>query len=175
MFTKLKTALGLDPIQKKLEEYTAIVSEINRLEPDYEKLSDEALRAKTDEFKDRLANGETLDDILTEAFATVREASKRVLGQRPYDVQLIGGIALHKRNIAEMKTGEGKTLVATLPVYLNALAGKGVHLVTVNDYLARRDARWMGRIYQALGLTVGVLQMAARTDNGRKAFLVDYS
>ena len=175
MFTKLKTALGLDPIQKKLEEYTAIVSEINRLEPDYEKLSDEALRAKTDEFKVRLANGETLDDILTEAFATVREASKRVLGQRPYDVQLIGGIALHKRNIAEMKTGEGKTLVATLPVYLNALAGKGVHLVTVNDYLARRDARWMGRIYQALGLTVGVLQMAARTDNGRKAFLVDYS
>ncbi len=175
MFKKLKAALGLDPIQKKLEEFTIIAAEINALEPAYEKLSDEALREKTSEFRQRLSAGETLDDILNEAFATVRETSKRVLGQRPYDVQLIGGMAMHHRNIAEMKTGEGKTLVATLPVYLNALAGNGVHVITVNDYLARRDARWMGQIYQALGLTVGVLQMAARTDNGKKAFIVDYS
>ena len=174
MFKKFKVALGLDPIQKTLEAYTAVVAEINKLEPAYEQLSDEELRAKTDEFKARLAQGETLDDILKEAFATVRETSKRVLGQRPYDVQLIGGMAMHDRNIAEMKTGEGKTLVATLPVYLNALVGEGVHVITVNDYLARRDARWMGQIYQALGLSVGVLQMAARTDNGRKAFIVDY-
>ena len=116
-----------------------------------------ALRARTDAFKAELAAGKTLDDILVPAFATVREAAKRTLGQRHFDVQLIGGMVLHEGGIAEMKTGEGKTLVATLPVYLNALAGKGVHVVTVNDYLARRDAEWMGRIYGFLGLTVGVI------------------
>ncbi len=175
MFNKLKIALGLDPIQKKLNEYGEIVEKINALESSFEPLSDDALSAKTTEFKERLQRGETLDDLLPEAFAVVREASKRVLGQRHYDVQLIGGMALHHHNIAEMKTGEGKTLVATLPVYLNALAGNGVHVITVNDYLARRDARWMGPIYQLLGLSIGVLQMAARTDNGKKAFLVDLS
>ena len=173
MFKKIKEALGLDPIQNKLKTYTEMVKQINELEPSFEALSNDELSAKTDEFRERLSSGETLDDILPEAFATVREASKRTLGQRHYDVQLIGGIALHDRNIAEMKTGEGKTLVATLPVYLNALAGKGVHVITVNDYLARRDARWMAPIYNLLGMSIGVLQMAARTDNGRKAFVVD--
>ena len=120
-------------------------------------LSDEALRARTEEFKKQLAEGKTLDDILVPAFATVREAGKRTLGQRHFDVQLIGGMVLHEGKIAEMKTGEGKTLVATLPVYLNALAGRGVHVVTVNDYLAKRDAEWMGQIYKFLGLTVGVI------------------
>ena len=131
-----------------------IVNQINELEPNFVKLSDEELKAKTDSFRARLKNGETLDDILPEAFATVRETAKRVMGQRHYDVQLIGGIVLHKGMIAEMKTGEGKTLVATLAAYLNALEGKGVHIVTVNDYLAKRDAEWMGQIYRFLGLTV---------------------
>ena len=120
------------------------------------------LRAKTAEFRERLAKGETLDDLLVEAFAAVREAAKRTLGQRHFDVQLKGGMVLHQGKIAEMKTGEGKTLVATLPVYLNALDGKGVHVVTVNDYLARRDAEWMGQIYRFLGLTVGVHRARAR-------------
>src|SRR5665811_1270874 len=118
-------------------------------------LTDAELRAKTDVFRERLAEGETLDDLLIESFAVVREAATRVLGQRPYDVQLMGGMALHFGWIAEMKTGEGKTLVSTLPVYLNALAGQGVHVVTVNDYLARRDSEWMGRVHRFLGLTVG--------------------
>src|ERR1043166_9273695 len=131
------------------------VAKINALEPEYEKLSDADLRAKTVEFRERLAKGETLDDVLVEAFATVREAAKRTLGQRHFDVQLKGGMVLHQGKIAEMKTGEGKTLVATLPVYLNALEGKGVHVVTVNDYLAKRDSEWMGRVYKFLGLTVG--------------------
>ncbi|MBQ6521178.1 MAG: hypothetical protein IJI14_20920 [Anaerolineaceae bacterium] len=173
MFQRLKEALGLDPIKNQTNSYIKRVADINKLESQYEKLSDEQLAAKTPEFKQRLAQGETLDDILPEAFAVVRETSKRVLGLRHYDVQLIGGMALHAGNIAEMRTGEGKTLVGTLPVYLNALSGKGVHLITVNDYLARRDARWMAPIYRFLGLSVGVLQMAARTDNGKKAFLVD--
>src|SRR5215475_520673 len=134
------------------------VARINALEPEYEKLSDAELRAKTTEFRERLAKGETLNDLLVEAFATVREAAKRTLGQRPFDVQLKGGMVLHQGKIAEMKTGEGKTLVATLPVYLNALEGKGVHVVTVNDYLARRDSEWMGEIYRFLGLSVGVIQ-----------------
>jgi preprotein translocase subunit SecA len=133
------------------------VAKINALEPEFTKLSDEELRAKTIEFRERLAKGETLDDLLVEAFATVREAAKRTLGQRPFDVQLKGGMVLHSGKIAEMKTGEGKTLVATLPVYLNALESKGVHVVTVNDYLARRDAEWMGRVYRFLGLTVGII------------------
>ena len=124
------------------------VAKINALEPELAKLTDEQLRAKTTEFRERLAKGETLDDLLVEAFAAVREAAKRTLGQRHFDVQLMGGMVLHEGKIAEMKTGEGKTLVATLPVYLNALEGKGVHVVTVNDYLAKRDSEWMGQIYQ---------------------------
>ncbi len=177
-----------DPTKRTIDKFTPLVDEINALEPQFEALSDAALREKTEEFRDRLnaslegvegeeelkrATQEALDELLPEAFAAVREASKRAIGLRHYDVQLIGGIVLHQSSIAEMRTGEGKTLVATLPVYLNALTGRGVHLITVNDYLARRDARWMAPIYQALGLSVGVLQMAARTENGKKAFLVD--
>jgi preprotein translocase subunit SecA len=135
-----------------------LVDRINALEPEFEPLSDAALREKTAEFRRRLADGETLDDLLPEAFAVAREAAKRTLGQRPYDVQLIGGIVLHRGMIAEMVTGEGKTLVASMPAYLNALEGKGVHIVTVNDYLARRDRAWMGPVYESLGLTVGVIQ-----------------
>ncbi len=142
---------------KEIKKIMPIVNKINSLEPEIEALSDEELRAKTDEFKARLADGATLDDILPEAFAVVREASKRVLGLRHFDVQLIGGIVLHQGRIAEMKTGEGKTLVSTCPAYLNALAGKGVHIVTVNEYLAKRDAEEMGKIHQFLGLSVGVI------------------
>ena len=173
MFKKISKIFGGDPHQKKIDALSDIVDQINALEPAYEALSDEALAGKTAEFKARLAQGETLDDLLVEAFAAVREASKRVLGQRHYDVQLITGITLHRGEIAEMRTGEGKTLAATLPLYLNALAGQGAHLVTVNDYLARRDGRWMGKIFRFLGLSVGILQMAARTENGRMAFLFD--
>jgi len=188
-----------DPTKKTVEQYRELVEQVNALEAEYEALSDEALRAKTDEFKARIASvlpssalrkgngGEVedrerqkaeqaaLDEIMPEAFAAVREASKRTIGLRHYDVQIIGGAVLHNSTIAEMRTGEGKTLVATMPVYLNALTGRGVHLITVNDYLARRDARWMAPIYQALGLSVGVLQMAAVTENGKKAFLVDFT
>ncbi len=142
---------------KEVKRIMPIVNKIEALENEYRALSDDQLRAKTDEFKARLKNGETLDDILPEAFATVREASDRVLGMRPYRVQLIGGIILHQGRIAEMKTGEGKTLVATLPSYLNALNGKGVHIVTVNDYLAKRDSEWMGKVHRFLGLTVGLI------------------
>lgn len=142
---------------REIKKMRAIVDEINGLEPSLSGLSDSSLAAKTQEFKKRLADGETLDDILPEAFAVVREASKRVLGMRHFDVQLIGGITLHRGNISEMRTGEGKTLVATLPVYLNALTGKGVHVVTVNDYLAKRDSEWMGKLYRALGLSVGLI------------------
>lgn len=142
---------------REIKKMRAIVDEINGLEPSLSGLSDSSLAAKTQEYKKRLADGETLDDILPEAFAVVREASKRVLGMRHFDVQLIGGITLHRGNIAEMRTGEGKTLVATLPVYLNALTGKGVHVVTVNDYLAKRDSEWMGKLYRALGLSVGLI------------------
>jgi len=139
-----------------LKQYRKTVARINAMEPDYEKLSDDALRAKTVEFQGRVAQGESLDDLLPEAFAVVREASKRVMKMRHFDVQLLGGMALHHGKISEMRTGEGKTLTATLPVYLNALGGKGVHVVTVNDYLANRDARWMSRLYNFLGLTVGI-------------------
>ena len=139
-----------------LKQYRKTVDRINALEPGLEGLSDEALKAKTQEFRDRLAGGAALDALLPEAFAVVREASKRVMKMRHFDVQMVGGIALHNGKIAEMRTGEGKTLTATLPVYLNALAGKGVHVVTVNDYLASRDAKWMGRLYNFLGLTVGI-------------------
>ncbi len=149
------------------------VAKINALEPELAKLSDEQLRAKTTEFRERLAKGETLHDLLVEAFATVREAAKRTLGQRHFDVQLIGGMVLHEGAISEMKTGEGKTLVATLPVYLNALAGKGVHVVTVNDYLASRDSEWMGQIYRFLGLTVGVIVHGLDDDERREAYACD--
>ena len=144
----------VDSDEKELKRLNPVVDSINSLEPEFQKLSDSELHAKTDEFKARLTDGETLDQLLPEAFAAVREASSRTIGQRHYDVQLIGGIVLHQGKVAEMKTGEGKTLVATLPLYLNALTGKGCHLVTVNDYLARRDAHWMGVIYHALGISV---------------------
>ncbi|WFU40858.1 preprotein translocase subunit SecA [Bradyrhizobium sp. CB82] len=153
---------------RRIKGYQARVNAINALEPELSKLSDEALKARTAEFKQQLASGKTLDDILVPAFATVREAAKRTLGQRHFDVQLIGGIVLHEGDIAEMKTGEGKTLVATLAVYLNALAGKGVHVVTVNDYLARRDSSWMGQIYGFLGMTTGVI-VHGLDDTERKA------
>ena len=146
------------------------VAAINALEPELEALSDEQLKAKTDEFRGRIDAGETLDDLLVEAFAVVREAAKRTLGQRHFDVQLIGGMVLHSGNIAEMKTGEGKTLVATLAVYLNALSGKGVHVITVNDYLAQRDAAWMGQIYNFMGLTVGCIVHGLSDDERRAAY-----
>ena len=146
-----------DPSAKLVRQSATVVAAINQLEPEYEALSDEALQGKTQEFRNRLAGGETLDQLLPEAFAAVRESARRTLGLRPFDVQLIGGIVLHNKSIAEMKTGEGKTLVATLPTYLNALMGKGVHVVTVNDYLARRDGVWMGQVYVALGMSVGVI------------------
>ncbi|HEX6304581.1 MAG TPA: hypothetical protein VFZ76_10360, partial [Anaerolineales bacterium] len=204
MLNKIVRIFGGDPNKRQIEKYSETVDYINGLEGQYEGYSNEALRVQTDQFRLRLAKGGTLDDIMPEAFAVVREASKRRLGQRHYDVQLIGGIALHEGIIAEMRTGEGKTLVSTMPLYLNALTlnpewlkrarkkwgqdpetwkferidgipvGKGTHLITVNDYLARRDARWMGSIYDFLGLSIGVLQMAARTENGKKAFLVDF-
>jgi preprotein translocase subunit SecA len=144
--------------ERELKRLRPLVAQINDLESSVTSLSDSDLRARTETFKKRLADGETLDDILPEAFATVREAGKRAMNMRHFDVQLIGGMVLHGGRIAEMKTGEGKTLVATLPAYLNALAGKGVHVVTVNDYLARRDSEWMGRLYRFLGLSVGVIQ-----------------
>jgi preprotein translocase subunit SecA len=158
---------------KELKRLEPLADKIEELESDMEKLSDGELRAKTDLFKKRLSEGETLDDLLPEAFAVVREASKRVLGMRHFHVQLIGGIVLHQGRIAEMKTGEGKTLAATLPVYLNALEGKGVHVVTVNDYLARRDAEWMGKVYQFLGLSVGVIVHDLDNDQRRKAYNCD--
>ena len=157
MITALARKLFGSHNDRILRQQDAVIARINALEPETVKLSDDALRARTDAFKARLAKGETLDQILPEAFATVREAAKRVLGQRHFDVQLRGGMVLHSGKIAEMKTGEGKTLVATLPVYLNALSGKGVHVVTVNDYLAKRDSAWMGRVYGFLGLTTGVI------------------
>jgi preprotein translocase subunit SecA len=173
MFKNITRRIGGDPIRRQLDSYSALVDQINALEPEIQSLDDEALRAKTGEFKARLEQGETLEDVLPEAFAVVREVSVRTIGLRQYDVQLIGGVVLHEGMIAEMRTGEGKTLVATLPIYLNALEGKGVHLVTVNDYLARRDARWMGPVFHFLGLSVGILQQAARTEGGRKAFIYD--
>ena len=159
--------------EKEVKRVMPIVDKINGLEPEISKLSDEELTGKTQEFKKRLNEGETLDDILPEAFAVVREASKRVLGMRHFDVQLIGGIILHQGRIAEMKTGEGKTLVATLPVYLNALTGKGVHVVTVNDYLAKRDSEWMGKLYKFLGLSVGLVIAGMNSEQKQKAYNSD--
>jgi preprotein translocase subunit SecA len=156
-----------------LKQYRKIVERINALEPQFEKLDDAGLRGKTDEFRSRLANGEALDDLLPEAFAVVREASKRTMRMRHFDVQLVGGIALHQGKIAEMRTGEGKTLTATLPVYLNALTGKGVHVVTVNDYLANRDAQWMGKLYNFLGMSVGVNLPHMPREEKQAAFRAD--
>ena len=159
--------------QKEVKRLMPIVKQINELEPEMEKLSDSELRNQTAKLKAKLEEGKTLDDILPEAFATVRETSKRVLGMRHFDVQLIGGIILHQGRIAEMKTGEGKTLVATLPVYLNALTGRGVHVVTVNDYLAKRDSEWMGKVYKFLGLTVGLVIAGMEPHEKREAYACD--
>src|SRR5690349_2224894 len=159
--------------ERRIRSYQPRVHEINALEQELEALSDEALRARTEEFKKQVAEGKALDDILVPAFATVREAAKRTLGQRHFDVQLIGGMILHEGKISEMKTGEGKTLVATLPVYLNALSGRGVHVVTVNDYLAKRDAEWMGQIYNFLGLSVGVIVHGLDDEQRKKAYDCD--
>lgn len=157
---------------KRVKALAALVPDINAREAEIAALGDDALRAKTAEFRSRLERGETLDDLMVDAFAVVREASSRVLGQRHYDVQLMGGAALHAGWVAEMGTGEGKTLVSTLPVYLNALAGKGVHVVTVNDYLARRDAVWMGQVHRWLGLEVGLVVPGVRTAAHEKR--IDY-
>jgi preprotein translocase subunit SecA len=156
MLPKILTSIFGSRNERLLKQYRKVVTQINALESNFESLDDAALRAKTEEFRKRFSDGETLDALLPEAFAVVREGSKRCLKMRHFDVQLKGGMALHNGKIAEMRTGEGKTLMATLPVYLNAITGRGVHVVTVNDYLARRDAEWMGRLYGFLGLTVGV-------------------
>jgi preprotein translocase subunit SecA len=173
MFPKILTQIFGSRNERLLKQYRRIVDQVNALEPQFEKLSDAELRAKTDEFRKRVADGTSLDDLLPEAFAVVREGGKRVLKMRHFDVQLIGGITLHQGKIAEMRTGEGKTLMATLPVYLNALAGKGVHVITVNDYLARRDAEWMGRLYGFLGLTVGVNVPGMEREEKQAAFAAD--
>src|SRR4249920_534473 len=158
---------------RRVKGYQSRVDAVNALEPEVAALSDEALKARTAEFRKQLEEGKTLDDILVPAFATVREASKRTLGQRHFDVQLVGGMVLHEGGISEMRTGEGKTLVATLATYLNALAGKGVHVVTVNDYLARRDAEWMGAIYKFLGLSTGVIVHGVDDEERRRSYAAD--
>ncbi|WP_028919977.1 preprotein translocase subunit SecA [Pseudoxanthomonas suwonensis] len=173
MINKLLTRVFGSRNDRLLRQLDRIVAQINALEPEMQKLSDEALQAKTPEFQQRIAGGESLDKILPEAFAVCREASRRVMGMRHYDVQLIGGMVLHLGKIAEMRTGEGKTLVATLPVYLNALEGKGVHVVTVNDYLARRDAAWMGKLYNWLGLSVGVVYPGMPHSDKKEAYAAD--
>ncbi len=158
---------------RTIKQLRHIVARVNDQEAAVEPLSDQELAAKTDEFRQRVANGEDLDSLLPEAFAVVREAAKRVLGERHYDVQLIGGVVLHQGMIAEMKTGEGKTLMSTAPVYLNSLAGKGVHVVTVNDYLASRDMEWMGQVYRFLGLTTGSIVHDMDDDARREAYRAD--
>ena len=159
--------------ERLLKQFRKNVQVINAFEPELQKLTDDELRAKTEQFKQRVTDGAPLDDLLPEAFAVVREAAQRVLGMRHFDVQLVGGMALNQGKIAEMRTGEGKTLMATLPAYLNALSGKGVHVVTVNDYLASRDAEWMGRVYKFLGLTVGVIRSGQTQDEKRAAYACD--
>ncbi len=173
MLPKLLTQIFGSRNERLLKTYRKVVQQINALEPQFEGLSDDQLRAKTEEFKQRIAQGESVDDILPEAFAVCREGSKRVLKMRHFDVQLIGGMVLNAGKIAEMRTGEGKTLMATLPVYLNALTGKGVHVVTVNDYLARRDAEWMGRLYRFLGLTVGINYAGLAREEKQAAYAAD--
>ena len=167
MFFDVLTRLFGSKNERELKRLQPLIEAVNELEPKMKALDDDGLKAQTIQFKERLDNGENLETLLPEAFATVREASFRALGMRHFDVQLIGGIILHKGRIAEMKTGEGKTLVATLPAYLNALAGKGVHVITVNDYLAKRDTEWMGQIYRFLGLSVGTI-LHGLTDSERK-------
>src|SRR6266581_2369751 len=159
--------------ERLLRQYSRVVAQINALEPAISKLPDADLREKTNELKQRQAGGATLDELLPEAFAVVREAAKRTVRMRHFDVQLVGGMVLHNGKIAEMKTGEGKTLVATLPAYLNALTGKSVHIVTVNDYLAKRDAEWMGKIYRFLGLSVGVNLPHMDPEDKRQAYAAD--
>ena len=161
--------------QREVKRIMPLVEKTEALRPEMQKLTDEELRDKTREYKRRLEEGATIDDLLPEAFATVREAAKRVLGMEHYRVQIIGGIILHQGRIAEMKTGEGKTLVSTLPAYLNALEGKGVHIVTVNDYLAKRDAEWMGKVHEFLGLTVGVVLNDMKPEERRAAYGCDLS
>jgi len=156
-----------------LRRLTDIAHQVNEIEPDFVAMSDAELRGQTEEFKQRHADGESLDDLMAEAFAAVREAAKRTLGQRHFDVQVMGGAALHMGNIAEMRTGEGKTLTGVLPAYLNAISGRGVHVVTVNDYLARRDAEWMGRVHRFLGLTVGVILSQQSPAERRAAYGCD--
>src|SRR5439155_6168816 len=173
MFGALARRLFGSANDRYVKSLGPIVAAINELEPELEAMSDEELRARTQRFKEQLADAAELDDLLIAAFATVREAAKRTLGQRHFDVQLMGGVVLHRGMISEMKTGEGKTLVATLPVYLNALTGNGVHVVTVNDYLARRDAEWMGQIYRFLGLTVGVIVHELDDAERQQAYLCD--
>ncbi|MGL4883346.1 MAG: DEAD/DEAH box helicase, partial [Waterburya sp.] len=175
----LNKLLG-DPNSRKLKKFQPLVAEINLIEEDIKTLSDDELKAKTVEFREQIAKArndeqikDILEDLLPEAFAVVREAAVRVLGMRHYDVQLLGGIVLHKGQIAEMKTGEGKTLVCTLPAYLNGLTGKGVHVVTVNDYLARRDAEWMGQVHRFLGLTVGLIQSGMSPAERKKNYACD--
>ena len=173
MFTKLATTMFGSKNAREIKRMRKVVGRINELEESLMELTDEQLQARTAEFRARLEKGETLDQLLPEAFATVREASRRVMGMRHFDVQLIGSMTLHEGHIAEMKTGEGKTLVATAAVYLNALAGRGVHVVTVNDYLARRDSEWMGRLYQFLGMSVGVVLSGQSTEEKRAAYQAD--
>jgi preprotein translocase subunit SecA len=173
MLNRFLTSIFGSRNERVLRQLGKVVQKVNALEPEYQALTDDALRAKTAEFRERLANGATLDSLIPEAFATVREASQRVLGLRHYDVQLIGGMVLHMGKIAEMRTGEGKTLVATLPVYLNALEGKGVHVITVNDYLAKRDSAWMGKVYTFLGMTVGVVYPGMDHADKRGAYAAD--
>ncbi|MCP3896186.1 MAG: preprotein translocase subunit SecA, partial [Bacteroides sp.] len=170
MVTNLLTKVFGSKNERELKKIKPIVEKINAFEPQIQSMSDEALKAQTPLFKERLNNGESLDDILPETFATVREASIRTLQMRHFDVQLIGGIVLHQGKIAEMKTGEGKTLAATLPAYLNALSGRGVHIITVNDYLARRDTEWMGHIYKFLGLSVGCILHGLNDDERNDAY-----
>jgi preprotein translocase subunit SecA len=173
MFPNLVKKIFGSRNERLIKQYSRTVTQINAMEPAMQALSDEQLRAKTDEFKQRYQNGESLDDLLPEAFAVVREAGKRVFEMRHFDVQMIGGMVLHYGKIAEMRTGEGKTLVATLPAYLNALSGKGVHVVTVNDYLASRDAAWMGRLYNFLGLSYGVNLSQMSHDDKQLAYAAD--
>src|SRR5947208_2969239 len=173
MFGALARRLFGSANDRYVKSLGPIVAAINEIEPQLEAMSDDELRARTRRFKEQLADGTELDDLLIEAFATVREGAKRTLGQRHFDVQLMGGVVLHRGMIAEMKTGEGKTLVATLPVYLNALTGNGVHVVTVNDYLARRDAEWMGQIYRFLGLSVGCIVHELDDRQRQEAYLCD--
>ena len=173
MFSYLVDKIIGTKSERQIKKMQPTVDKINALEEKISKLTDEELKNQTVLFKQRLAKGETLDDLLPEAFATVREASKRVLGMRPYDVQLLGGMVLHQGKIAEMRTGEGKTLVATLPSYLNALTGLGVHVVTVNDYLAKRDREWMGPIHEFLGLTVGYINHDMGNEERREMYKKD--